>query len=153
MDVYRIARRRFVHDLSGEGARLYGGRWNSKGSSILYTSESRSLATVEFLVHVSFSILPTDMCIAEIHVSDHSRTEELNVGDLPGNWTEYPAPPALAGIGDLWKENNETLCMRVPSAVVRNEWNILINPHHPDFGDVRVVSVEEYVFDSRLLRQ
>ncbi len=72
MKVFRIAKKEFIADLSGEGARLYGGRWNKKGSSVLYTSESRSLATVEYLVHLPMSIMASDVCIAEIDIPNIS---------------------------------------------------------------------------------
>jgi len=152
MKIFRIAKKEFIRDISGEGARLYGGRWNRKGSSVLYTSESRSLATVEYLVHLPMSISPKDVCIAEIEIEGTFETKTMEIGDLPENWMNYPAPHALTEIGEEWKKRGSELVMRVPSVVVRNEWNYLLNPSHTDFKNVRVLSVEEYVFDVRLLR-
>jgi len=150
MKVYRIAKRQYINDLTGEGARLYGGRWNKKGTRILYTAESRSLATVEYLVHVPLQIMPEDLYIAEIEVPE-VLTEIVEIESLDNNWTEYPSPVSLIEIGEEWKRNNRSLCLRVPSAVIKNEWNILINPDHKEFKKVTILSIEEYEFDSRLI--
>lgn len=151
MRVFRIAKRRFISDLSGAGARLFGGRWNQKGVSLLYTSESRSLATVEYLVHLSMGILPRDLSLAEFEVPDTERIERMDPSVLPEGWNRFPAPGKLSEIGTAWAQKGETLGLRVPSSVVKAEWNILLNPNHARFSEVRLVSVEEYVFDQRLL--
>ena len=153
MKVFRIAKKQFIRDLSGEGSRLYGGRWNQKGSSILYTSESRSLATVEYLVHLPMSVSPRDVCIAEIEIEGSFATRTIRVEELPANWMNYPAPHELTEIGEDWKRRNSELILKVPSVVVKNEWNFLFNPGHVDFVKVSIVSVEEYIFDIRLLRK
>lgn len=151
--MFRIAKQQFIGDLSGEGARLYGGRWNKKGSSVLYASESRSLATVEYLVHLPISILPHDVCIAEIDVPNAKSIQTIEIKDLPTHWMNYPAPIELADIGEAWKKTTGSLLLKVPSVVVKNEWNYLINPNHPLFQHVKIRSIEEYVFDQRLLRR
>jgi len=153
MTVFRIAKKKFISDLSGEGARLYGGRWNQKGSSVLYTSESRSLATVEYLVHLPISVLPSDVCIAEIEIQEIASTQTVEIADLPKYWMNYPAPMELMEIGEEWKRIGTSLVLKVPSVVVKNEWNYLINPIHPSFQNVKVVSIEEYIFDQRLMRK
>jgi RES domain-containing protein len=125
MLVYRIAKTKYVHDLSGTGAREYGGRWNNKGIGIIYTSESRALATVEYLVHVPLSCVPGDMSIATLEIPDDITPKKISILALPANWREYPAPPELAEIGTRWALANDTLLLRVPSAVVEHEFNIL----------------------------
>ena len=95
MEVFRIARQPYIDDLSGTGGKLYGGRWNHKGTSIIHTSESRALAVVEFLVHVPMPIVPTDICIATIEIPDSITPEEVTVDSLPSNWRDFPAPPEL----------------------------------------------------------
>ncbi len=152
MKVYRISRKAFIADLSGEGARLYGGRWNKKGTSALYVSENRALATVEYLVHLPFALVPKDVCIAEIEVPDGQKFEVVNAADFPIGWSAYPAPMSLAEIGDAWTKRNETLMLKVPSAVVKNEWNCVINPRHAAFSEVRIAFIEEYAFDPRLIK-
>ena len=152
MIVYRIAKKKYIHDLSGTGARLYGGRWNHKGISTVYTSESRSLATVEYLVHVNLAIVPRGLMISSIKIPDRMTPQEVSISDLPANWREFPAPSELAEIGTNWALVNETLLLRVPSAVVEHEFNILINPSHPDFKHVKIIDTKECTFDERLLR-
>ena len=152
MSVYRIAKTKYIRDLSGTGARLYGGRWNKKGVGILYTSENRALATVEYLVHVPLSIVPGELSIATIQIPADVRPKEVPISDLLANWRNYPAPSELAELGTHWVLTNETLLLRVPSAVVLGEFNILINPSHPDMKGVTISRVEDYRFDERLLR-
>ena len=150
MFVYRIAKKKHIRDLSGIGARLYGGRWNRKGIDLVYTSESRALALVEFLVNVPFSMLPSKLCIATVEMDDQIRPREIPLGDLPKNWRKFPASPELAEIGSKWAVSNESLALRVPSAVVPHEINILLNPAHPDMKHVAITDVEGLEMDKRL---
>jgi RES domain-containing protein len=152
MRVYRIAKQHYIQDLSGEGARLYGGRWNNKGTKILYTAESRSLATVEYLVHVPLQIIPKDVYIAEIDVPD-TAIGIVEVASLEKNWQDYPSPTSIRDIGDKWQKDSKGLLLRVPSAVIKNEWNVLINPEHSQFNEVKIVAIEPYIFDARLLNR
>jgi RES domain-containing protein len=152
MRVYRIAKNKYIHDLSGTGARMYGGRWNDKGIAVVYTSESRALATVEYLVHLPLSIIPTELSIASIEIPDDASREEISTSELPANWRDYPAPLELAELGTHWALTNDTLLLRVPSAVVNHEFNILINPSHSEMKQVTIAHIEEYRFDQRLLQ-
>ncbi len=150
MEVFRIARERYVRDLSGEGARRYGGRWNRKGTALLYTAESRSLAVVEFLVHLPIALAPPDVRIARISVPDEAEADELKPDRLPPGWNRYPAPEALAELGSDWVRENKKLVLKVPSAVVAGERNILINPAHKLFAKVRILDVEPFEAIERL---
>ncbi|MBL4772452.1 MAG: RES family NAD+ phosphorylase [Alcanivoracaceae bacterium] len=152
MKVYRIAKYKYIHDLSGEGARIYGGRWNNKGINMLYTASNRSLATVEYLVHLPIALVPEDIYIVEIIVPDESKVKEWTIKDLPRDWSNYPAPFSLATIGDKWVNTNQTLLLKVPSSVVKGEYNILINPKHKLFNKVKINSFESYDYDNRLLK-
>ncbi len=152
MKVYRIAKIRYINDLSGSGARRYGGRWNHKGTSMIYTSENRALATVEYLVHVPLSIVPPHLSLATLQISDKITPKAISISDLPGNWREYTAPSRLAELGTNWATKNESLLLRVPSAMVEHEYNILINPLHPDMKHVSIAQIERYTVDKRLLR-
>lgn len=152
MIVYRIAHTRYIRDLSGTGPRLHGGRWNQKGTSVIYTATSRALATVEYLVHLPLSLLPSDLSIVTLDIPDSVHIKEVGLETLPHNWRDYPAPPVLSALGTDWVISSETLLLRVPSAVVQHEWNVIINPGHPEMTQVRIVSVEPYHFDARLLR-
>ena len=128
MVIYRIAKTDYIHDMSGFGVRLYGGRWNRKGVGIIYASETRALAAVEYLVHVPLSAVPGNLSIASIEIPDDIIPQVISAGDLPANWRNYPAPAELAELGTRWALANETLLLQVPSAVVEHEFNILINP-------------------------
>ncbi len=152
MIVYRIARSKHIGDLSGEGARLHGGRWNHRGTAIIYTSASRSLAAVELLVHVSLSYAPADLKIAAIEIPDELAPEETDLSILPPNWRAFPPPLELADLGTSWAESGRSLLLRVPSAVVEHEYNILINPAHPDIARVALTGVEDFRLDRRLAR-
>jgi len=153
MIVYRITKTRYINDLTGTGARQYGGRWNHKGTGIIYASESRSLAILEYLVHVPLSILPSDLSIVSISIPDTINLNEIPAFSLPENWKIYPAPLKLADIGTNWAMSNESLLLRVPSVVVEHEFNILINPSHPDIKHVSILNAEKYLFDDRLIQK
>lgn len=152
MKVFRLAKSEYVHDLSGAGARIAGGRWNEKGTAVLYASQSRALATVEFLVHVPIAVKPKDVSVATLEIPESVPQATVSVADLPSDWRSYPAPPELARMGTEWVAANLELLLFVPSAVVAGEQNVLINPAHPDMKLVKVVDVDNYEFDQRLLR-
>jgi RES domain-containing protein len=147
---WRIIKSRFAADaFSGEGARLYGGRWNSLGIAMVYTAGSVSLATLELLVHLdntsvlpSFSICPVDF--------DDSLVELLDPANLPPDWNQSPPPTSLRTIGDDWISRGSSVALRVPSAVIENENNYLINPAHTDFKKLVIGSMEASKLDSRL---
>jgi RES domain-containing protein len=153
VQVFRIAKTRSIRDLSGTGARVHGGRWNRKDIPIVYASENRSLATLEFLVHVPLSLLPNNLSIACLKIPNDIVAEQVSIADLPKNWRDYPAPVELGDLGSEWAIAQRSLLLRVPSVVIPDEFNILINPRHPDINSVVISSVERYVFDRRLLRK
>ncbi len=154
MEVYRISLVRHIRDLTGEGARLYGGRWNHKGTGVMYTSANRALAVLEYLVHVTLSLIPDGLGIASLRIPDgiFAKRFVLSLSDLPKNWRNYPAPSHLADVGTTWAKKNDTLLLQVPSAVVEREFNILINPLHPDMKHIAITRVEDFTIDDRLLR-
>jgi RES domain-containing protein len=151
MVVFRIARKKYIKDLTGLGAKLYGGRWNLPGTAIIYTSESRALAMVEFLVHLSWPHLPPDIHIATLKTPDDLIPDVIPPYQLPKNWREYPPPNKLASLGTQWARSNRSLLLRLPSAVVDQEFNVLINPSHPDVRRIKTIKVEELKFDRRLV--
>jgi RES domain-containing protein len=153
VQVFRIAKTRSIRDLSGTGAKLHGGRWNRKDIPVIYASENRSLAALEFLVHVPLSLLPNNLNIACLEIPDDIVVEQISIADLPKNWRDYPAPPELADLGSEWVIAMRSLLLRVPSVVVLDEFNLLINPKHPDMNRVIISSVERYMFDRRLVRK
>lgn len=153
MEVYRIAMAQYSHDLTGIGARLYGGRWNQKGTAMIYTSKSRALAALEFLVHLPLSLAPSGLKIVTLQIPDETTIDEIPLSGLPASWRSHPAPPQLAELGSAWVKANKTLLLRVPSVIIEKEFNILINPGHPDIKRVTVGKIEDFKFDDRLLKE
>jgi len=101
---------------------------------------------------VPMSIIPRDLSIASIEIPNLIKRKDVLAGNLPKDWRDYPSPPDLAEIGTKWALLNETLLLRVPSAVVENEFNILINPRHPNMKRITISKIEQFRFDKRLLR-
>lgn len=150
MLVYRISKTEHIADLTGTGARLYGGRWNHRGTAMIYTSETRALATVEYLVHVSLPGAPMDLSMTTVKIPDEIVAKEVLPSSLPQNWREYPGPPDLADLGTEWAHSRRGLLLRVPSAVVEHEYNILINPLHQNASLIVIVETEPCKLDERL---
>ena len=151
MVVYRIVKSANAHDLSGTGPRLYGGRWNPKGVSVIYTSESRALAALEFYVHLSRTVILPGLSVVSIEIPDSVSRKEIAAADLPKDWRTYPAPPELPAIGAEWVRSRVTLLLFVPSAIMPPERNVLINPLHPEMKEVQITGIEEYALDQRLI--
>jgi RES domain-containing protein len=145
---WRIVKEKHVaHAFSGEGARLYGGRWNSPGTSVVYTSGSRALAALESLVHLN---PPVIFKYAAIPIAfDDALLEE--VAALPADWTEEPPPSATKAIGDLWVQEARSAMLKLPSVIIPREPNYLLNPAHPDFRKIVIGRPEPFCFDPRLL--
>lgn len=152
MFVYRIAKKVVVKDLTGTGAKLFGGRWNHKGTAVVYTSETRALATVEFLVHLCLSNAPSGLMIATLEIPDNTVPEDVPRASLARGWRDYPPPREVADLGTRWAMAKKSLLLKVPSAVVEQEYNILINPLHSDMEKVVLLRVEAFEFDKRLIR-
>lgn len=139
-----------VTAFDGEGARLYGGRWNSPGTTVVYAAQHKSLATLEILVHLQkTSIMPSySLCRASFDVA---LAERLDRSRLPQSWREYPAPGELRLIGDAWVRERRSAVLEIPSVIVEEESNYLLNPTHPDFALVAIEEPEPFRFDQRLL--
>lgn len=152
MRVWRIARPVWP-PLAGEGARRRGGRWNSPGNPVVYTSERLSLAVLELLVHVEPDTVPPDVMSYEIEIPDNLRTITVPSSALPSAWQDKPSHPASRTLGDAWLAGGETVALSVPSAIVPGERNILINPRQRDAGAITVVRMLAFRFDLRLVRE
>lgn len=149
MRVYRITDRSYAADpLNGIGAAQAGGRWNSRGIRVAYTGESRSLVLLEMLVHIDRNCVPPSHVLVPIDIPD-AAIADLPL--LPAGWDRHPYDPQVQSVGDQWIADGTSLALRVPSAVVRGEFNILVNPVHPTFAQVVVHPHEPLVVDARLL--
>ena len=136
---------------TGEGARLFGGRWNSKGSAVVYTAGSASLAFLELLIHLSSHRVLEAYRMCEV-TFDGSLVEAINASDLPTHWRSAPAPLELKQIGDAWGRNCSSAVLRVPSVIVDSEVNYLLSPAHPDFSRIEINPPKPCQFDPRLLK-
>lgn len=148
--VWRICKQRYRGTaFQGEGARINGGRWNSAGHSVVYTSESAALATLEMLVHIQDPRLLKSFVLIPATVDD-ALIETLDADEIPANWRQYPAPESTQAVGVRWITDAPSVGLRVPSVIVPGD-NILLNPDHPEFGDVEVGDPVDWDHDPRLL--
>lgn len=153
MIVYRIEREKYLRStLSGSGAAMTEGyRWNSKNTYLVYTAESRALAMLEISVHLDLSEdFPTDRYYVEIEIPNEVEILELDSKDLPDNWNSRPPLAETQFIGDDFVSQNSAAVLKVPSCIVTQEYNYLINPHHIDSAKIRVLSTQQFSFDNRL---
>ena len=152
MRVYRIEREKYLDTtLKGIGAALTEGyRWNSLNTYLVYTAESRALATLEVSVHLDLSEdLPTDRYYVEIDIPDEVEMLELSMEDLSENWDAKPPILETQFIGDDFVKDNDAAVLKVPSCIVPQEFNYLINPNHPEAKKMTVISKVSLTFDQR----
>jgi RES domain-containing protein len=150
--VWRLATRRHSA-FDGEGARLAGGRWNRRGTALVYTSDSLALAALEYLVNVDPDTAPDDLVAVAALVPDTLAIKRVAPDELPKNWRTFPAPSELAALGTKWAEALETAILQVPSAVVPQESNVILNPRHPDFAKVAMSAPVPFSFDARVWKK
>ena len=150
MKVYSICKCEFITDLHGTGAARFPGRWNSKGTYILYTAATASLALLESVVHVS-NIAVSSYCMVCLSLPDDS-IQTISANELPENWYTNPAPDMLKNIGDSFIKTNKFLLLKIPSAIMPEENSFLLNPAHPDFKKVEVVYTRNIPIDERFIK-
>lgn len=149
MYVYRVGKCTYINDLSGTGAAIYGGRWNSKGIYMVYTACSISLCMLEALVHINNFNIP-DFCRATLEIPD-ADIATIATKDLPKDWQQTPAPDKLRAIGNKFIKDNKYLALKVPSVIVPEECNYLLNPFHINFGKIKTIEIQTIHFDQRLI--
>ncbi len=148
MQVFRITGRKYAGDLSGFGAAAYGGRWNKKGSPVLYTGENKEIALLETIVHTPPMLIPKlDILILEIPDDSIS---EITIDQLPANWKLYPAPTILSEMGERWIKEGSTLALKVPSCIIHSAHNYILNCKHHDYAKVKWIERKDFEFDTRL---
>lgn len=148
MIIYRLATEIYKNDLSGNGAKLYGGRWNSKGLPVLYTTENISLAVLEILVRADMQTIPLTYHLIKIEIPDSIQSISITIGKLKNDWKDDLGYTQWMG-GEFIK-SNKTLVLKVPSAIVDEENNYILNPEHRDFKKVKIAAVKKFQFDKRL---
>jgi RES domain-containing protein len=151
MIVYRFAYPKFANDLSGTGARLWGGRWNPVGLPVIYSSEHISLALLEILANTGTLDELQRIKLVEIEIPAAVTAHEIKIAALKKNW--HADFDYTQWMGQEILRTAKTALVRCPSAIVPNEHNYLINPLHPDFKKVKLKEVSDFRFDERLFKQ
>jgi RES domain-containing protein len=153
MRIWRLCRAPYAAEaFSGEGARRFGGRWNSRGVPMVYCSSSLALAAIEMFVHLEPNLQPADLVSLAAELPPGEPAQRLDVDDLPPEWWSDDFEP-LRALGDAWIRAKTSLAMMVPSAPIHSEWNVLVNPLHPRIGELRVEPAEPFIFDARMFQQ
>ena len=153
MILYRFSRKEHGGDLSGKGAELYGGRWNSKGIPVVYSSASRALAVTEIIAYTPPGLLPEGYQLNIIEVPEVSEfIHTVSEAELPADWKRYPHGKATKHLGDALLLSGKYLLVQVPSALVQGEFNWLINPRHPEFRQVKLLELLPFNFNERLFK-
>lgn len=149
MIVYKIGKTKYASELTGEGARLNGGRWNHKLTACVYCSESRALAVLEYTVNVSIDDIPRALSITTIEIPD-AGIHELKESDLPGNWKEIPAPSSTKDFGTNLLKAALKPVIKIPSCVITSEFNFILNPAHAESKNFRILDIRDFVYDARI---
>ena len=151
--VWRICNAKWaVTAFDGQGAKTYGGRWNPVGTAVVYTSSSLALAALESLVHLGVRSTPKPHVAIPADIPENLAIAQVDPDKLPSTWRDEPPPPAIATIGGQWVLDSKSAVLRVPSAVIDEEWNYLLNPEHPDFAQISIGQPKPFRFDARLFR-
>lgn len=149
MIVYRLSRAKYSNDLSGKGAEIAGGRWNSKGIAFVYTGQTIALCMTEVAVHIPLGIIPIDYELITLEIPENE-ISELKKTLLPEDWKSFHNSYSTQSFGDDFVKNKTSLILKVPSAVVQGEFNYLINPLHSKIKKVKIKKIETFSFDQRL---
>jgi RES domain-containing protein len=153
LSAWRITKQKFAKSaFVGDGARIYGGRWNSPGTPMIYTAQSQALAVLEMLVHLDSPDLLSKYVLFEISI-DPSYVLDTTIASLPRNWRANPIPARVQAIGDAWVAGGASPVLRVPSVLVPGESNFLLNPRHADFSKLRIGKPVPFHYDPPLGRR
>lgn len=152
MEVFRLSHEKFAHTLSGKGAALKGARWNSMGVEMIYTAANRSLAMAEVVVHLAVGTLPADFMMVTIFIPDSIAVQQNGISTLPMGWNSFPHLSNTQAVGDSFINESKFCLLKIPSVVVKGEFNFLINPNHSDFKQIEILSIEKFPFDNRIFR-
>jgi RES domain-containing protein len=151
--LWRIAsdtRNYTADDITGAGAKATGGRWNRQGNAVLYTATNISLAVLETYVHIKLDGLPLNRYLVRFDVPDAVWQNAHDCKNPPVGWDAVPEGMVSLDEGDNWLKQNTTALMIVPSVIVPDEFNVLVNPAHPDMSQISVVKVKKWQYDRRM---
>ncbi len=149
MIVFRLGLTKFAANLTGEGARLNGGRWNHKLTPCIYTSESRALALLEYTVNVSIDEIPRALSFTTFEIPD-AEIQEVTEEALPGNWKDVPVPSSAKDFGTALLKKGQAPAFKIPSIVITQEYNYILNPLHADSRGFKILDIKDFVFDVRI---
>jgi RES domain-containing protein len=149
MLLYRISNCKYARDASGTGAKQFGGRWNSIGVPLHYMASNRALAALEVLANKDSMTNPVSLCLTVFELPDYS-IKNINIKDLPKNWKSYPGPSLLTQVGDEFANQREFLLLKVPSVLIEDEFNYLMNVNHEAAKMIKIIEVKPFQFDGRL---
>jgi RES domain-containing protein len=149
MEVYHLGSTKFARQLTGEGAKLHGGRWNTIGQPCLYTSETQALSILEYAANIPLDQMPADLSIT-IYSIPHDSWRQFTPDELPKNWMDIPVAAQTRQWGTERLQKQEFLALKLPSVIIPSEFNYILNPLHPDFKKVRIKDIVPFNFDSRI---
>jgi len=150
MLAYRIAKWKYLNDLSGQGAKIYGGRWNREGLQALYSSSHLSLAVLELLANQIRKLVDGSYGYIAISIPDSVHVQHLTINDLSPSWREENYNQSTVNFGSDWLMSSSSLILSVPSAVLKQEQNYIINPKHVDFKELKIVEQAKLELDGRI---
>ncbi len=149
MNVYHLGHTKFAHLLTGEGAKLHGGRWNKIGTPCIYTSESKALCVLEYAANVRLEELPASLSITIYDLPD-KKWKAVESESLPANWQYAPAIEETKNFGGKILEDHQTLALKVPSAIIPSEYNYILNPLASNFNLIKIIAIHPFKMDKRI---
>lgn len=147
---FRIVRDKYKQDMTGEGAKRFGGRWNQVGTAMLYTASNRALATLQTLIHLSQQQQTDDYVLVQYTIPGDVKVKVVYESDLPTNWQNMYQSGYTKDYGSIWVRSDVSCILSVPSAIIPSEREYLFNPWHKDFGKIAIKKVDTFSFDPRL---
>ena len=147
--VWRIAQRPHALDRAGIGARDNGGRWNRPGTAVIYAGRTVGIAALERFVHLA-GVVPRNLILVRIELPENCSVEEPALADLPAGWNAVPIRPTSMDFGTTWAQERRSLVLYVPSALVPEEGNAVLNPNHPEFATVDMSIQRDFQYDPRI---
>lgn len=151
MIVWRLCKTEYS-DLIGRGSFLYGGRWNSPGHSMVYTSSSLSLSCLEILVGLSNCPFPRGFVSLQIDIPDQTSCQIIDIDEFPKKWNKSKDRSWFLHVGNEWLLSKKTAVLSVPSVIIQTERNFLINPDHPESKEIKIIKQEPFEMDERLIQ-